>query len=587
MNRAHSKRHGAVIVTRVSTGEQVKHGTSLESQLETCRVKAVELRLPIVAEYEDAGVSGALLLSREGMQAALADIRDGRADTLITANISRLSRDVMHQQDIRRQVEAVGGRVVFCDLNIDLTTPEGDLTFGIFGSFSQYERMLIRDRTMRGRKAKAAEGIQTLRSLSPYGYHIVSKADVLRGTYPADQLGHYIVMQEQAAIVRRMFACVASGTHSMPMLSRDLNAEGVPAPKGGLHWRSSTIRSILSNPAYKGTPTFGRTRWTVDENRLLRVHQITGEPIRCVRQYRQLPEEEWTYLTAPALIDDSMWEVVQAKLASNKALRGGNPKRARMLSGRVLCPVCGGGMQAGPKSSGGRIYYACGRHRKSRDEIGTSVCHASLYEIAVTEQAVMAAVEDACTRPEAIAAAVAAYAGSQEKGLDATEVRHELNSIDRMLKELADQEAATVAAQVRGIMAGASADAYAVFFADIAAKRKDLEDRRGQLTTRLNMRRLGRKSPQLIRSDRQKHLIDTREVLTSEDVSGAEKRDLLGTIIEKVVCQKGGADIYFLPGVVGDDTLHCMSRQKAQPLICDALSFTSSSKLCSSPHSVT
>lgn len=63
-----------MIVTRVSTSEQVKHGTSLESQAEMCRAKALSLSLPIVAEYEDAGISGGFLLLREGMQKTLADI---------------------------------------------------------------------------------------------------------------------------------------------------------------------------------------------------------------------------------------------------------------------------------------------------------------------------------------------------------------------------------------------------------------------------------------------------------------------------------------------------------------------------------
>jgi hypothetical protein len=36
-------------------------------------------------------------------------------------------------------------------------------------------------------------------------------------------------------------------------------------------------------------------------------------------------------------------------------------------------------------------------------------------------------------------------------------------------------------------------------------------------------------------------------VLRSEHVAGAEKRALVGTVIEKVVCNKEGGDVYFLP----------------------------------------
>ena len=64
----------AVLYARVSTGEQAKEGTSLESQRDACRAKALSLNLPVVAEYEDAGISGGFLLTRPGMQAALADI---------------------------------------------------------------------------------------------------------------------------------------------------------------------------------------------------------------------------------------------------------------------------------------------------------------------------------------------------------------------------------------------------------------------------------------------------------------------------------------------------------------------------------
>ena len=84
MNKPAGKARGAVIVTRVSGQEQAERGTSLETQRDACRVKALALGLPIVAEYEDAAISGAFLLSRKGMQDAIADLQAGRADTLIT-----------------------------------------------------------------------------------------------------------------------------------------------------------------------------------------------------------------------------------------------------------------------------------------------------------------------------------------------------------------------------------------------------------------------------------------------------------------------------------------------------------------------
>jgi len=45
-------------------------------------------------------------------------------------------------------------------------------------------------------------------------------------------------------------------------------------------------------------------------------------------------------------------------------------------------------------------------------------------------------------------------------------------------------------------------------------------------------------------------LLDTARVLTSEAVLGQEKRDLIGSVISRVVCQVGGADVHYLPGVL-------------------------------------
>jgi site-specific DNA recombinase len=151
-------KHRAVIYTRVSTEEQASTGTSLESQIAACLAKAESLGARVVATHEDAGVSGAYYATRPGLQSALAMIDEGRVDTLIVANVSRLSRDGEHQAAIAKRVRRAGGRIVFCEQSFE-ESPEGELSFGIFGQFAQYERQVIRSRTMKGRRKRAEEGI--------------------------------------------------------------------------------------------------------------------------------------------------------------------------------------------------------------------------------------------------------------------------------------------------------------------------------------------------------------------------------------------------------------------------------------------
>jgi hypothetical protein len=103
-----------------------------------------------------------------------------------------------------------------------------------------------------------------------------------------------------------------------------------------------------------------------------------------------------------------------------------------------------------------------------------------------------------------------------------------------------------------GTRAGASPDAYSEIFADIAVQRKDFENQRGILSRQIKNSRNGNTSDHpTIDQLWQKGFTETVEVLNSEIVTGAEKRGLVGRVIERIVCHKEGGDVYFAPGVFG------------------------------------
>jgi len=573
MNKPTNYAHGAVIVTRVSTGEQVKHGTSLDSQKDACRQKALALSLPIVAEYEDGGISGAFLLMRPGMQAAIADIQAGRADTLICTNIDRYSRDREHQERIKKDVRAAGGRIVFCDMHFE-DTPEGDLQFNIAGDFAVYERQRFRARAMEGKRKKVADGNQITRGVSPYGYHIPTKADVLRRDYPLEQLGRYILVPHRADTLRWVFEQYHSGALSLSEIVRTLNAEGVPTARGNGPWRVSAMAFMLTNPLYKGAPVAGRWQSRKDETRLLQTNKITGQPLTTSVSSWLAPPENWVPLEAPALVGEDVWDGVQRRLAQNRATRGGNPQRVRMLSGRVVCPQCGGGMEC--SASGGargikRAAYVCGRNRSARLNTGQTVCQRTRYPMAALEQAALLALVCACQQPEMIEAALTEYSQAQSAQAPPSDPRAALAAIGKALAEVASQEAAAIQAQIAGIRAGASPDAYAAVFADLAARRKDLEDARGVMSQALARSR-GAK-PSTARPTRedafQRGLEDVHRALTSEHVPNDQKRKLIGTLIETVTPHADGADVCWLPGLFGSDTFQNMLT--LQPRLMDSL----------------
>ena len=551
-----TRANGAVIITRVSTGEQAKHGTSLESQLEICRAKALSMSMPIVAEYEDAGVSGAYLTLRTGMMAALADIQAGRADTLICANLSRYSRDVQHQQQIKKVVQNAGGRVVFCDMDFE-DTPEGDLAFTLMGGFAEYERKVIRARTMRGKRKRAEEGQQPQRSRSPFGYHVVTKADILRGEYPADMVGRYVVDEAKAVVARRMFLDYASGKTSLPRLALALNQENVPTPGKAVAWHEGTIRVILRNPVYKGQPASGKQKTVTDENRLGQPNLLTGRPLTTMITRRRVSEDEWIPLSAPPLVSIDIWDAVQARFSKMNAIYGGSPKRTRMLSGLAVCPHCGGGAITRYQTANGKQYryLVCSASRKARWRGLAPICHSDVYPMATVEEAALTAVREAYSRPESIAQAIAVYkSGQRAKPASPDAGVKEMADIEEALKQLANDEAAAVQAQIAGMQAGASAHAYAAVFGDLAARRKDMEDRRGVLSRQQAQGKLKPTQASPKEADMTRNaLADAWRVLTDPAVEGARKRQILGTIVQRVVCKKDGAQVAFVPGLFMDE----------------------------------
>ena len=84
-------------------------------------------------------------------------LREG--DTVIICELTRLSRSVKDLFDLVEQVEKAGANIKSLkEPWLDTTTPQGRLLFTIFSGVSQFERELIRERTMEGLASARARG---------------------------------------------------------------------------------------------------------------------------------------------------------------------------------------------------------------------------------------------------------------------------------------------------------------------------------------------------------------------------------------------------------------------------------------------
>ncbi|AKH99211.1 site-specific recombinase, DNA invertase Pin [Hoeflea sp. IMCC20628] len=95
---------------------------------------------------------------RSGLESCIKALRSG--DTLVVWKLDRLGRDLRHLvttvDDLHKR--GVGFRVLSGQTPIDTSTAQGKLMFGIFASLAEFERELIRERTIAGLQSARARG---------------------------------------------------------------------------------------------------------------------------------------------------------------------------------------------------------------------------------------------------------------------------------------------------------------------------------------------------------------------------------------------------------------------------------------------
>jgi DNA invertase Pin-like site-specific DNA recombinase len=77
---------------------------------------------------------------------------------VVVWRLDRLGRSLRHLIDVFADLDARGIAVVSLTENLDTTTPGGRLVFHVFGALAEFERDLIRERTMAGLAAARARG---------------------------------------------------------------------------------------------------------------------------------------------------------------------------------------------------------------------------------------------------------------------------------------------------------------------------------------------------------------------------------------------------------------------------------------------
>lgn len=215
----------AIGYIRVSTDKQVTEGVSLEAQEAKIRAWADLNDYELIAIYSDEGISGSSMNKRDGLKAALKEVKKGMA--LVAYSLSRLSRSVEDTLAISRQLDKAGADMVSLSEKIDTTGAAGRMIFNMLAVLAQFERDQIAERTQSALRHKKATG--KVYSPTPYGFEAIN--------------GELIKVAAEADVVAEIVEARKSG-QTLQQIADGLNAQGIPT-KMGKAWQPATIHLLL------------------------------------------------------------------------------------------------------------------------------------------------------------------------------------------------------------------------------------------------------------------------------------------------------------------------------------------------------
>jgi len=330
----------AAIYVRVSTARQAERDLSIPDQIVQCRTWCSRQDIEVVRVFSEPGAS-ALDEDRPVFQEMIhtAKRTDKPFDLVVVHSLSRFSRDSLHSELYIRELRKAGVELISITQEVG-QDPTGEMFRKLLHIFDEHQSRETAKHVHRAMLENARQGFWN-GSRPPYGY----------GVEIAERRGNkdkkVLVIDEAEARVVRMIFDMASGTEGRPMgvkaIATWFNERGIL--RRGRRFTTGGVHDILTSTTYHGLHHFNRTD---------------------SRNGRSRPPSEWVPFVVPAIIDEKVFNAVQALLQSRA------PKRVAprivnsptLLAGVARCGHCGAALIQNTGKGGQYRYYCCSTRLK-------------------------------------------------------------------------------------------------------------------------------------------------------------------------------------------------------------------------------
>lgn len=290
------------VYTRKSSEEGLEQSfNSLHAQREACEAFILSQRHKgwsvVATAYDDGGFSGGTM-ERPALKALLADIAAGNVDVVVVYKIDRLTRSLFDFAKIVETFDAHKVSFVSVTQSFNTTTSMGRLTLNVLLSFAQFEREVTGER-IRDKFAASKKRGMWMGGNIPLGYDLKDRKLVINKK-EAETILTIFRLYAEFGTVLRMKAEV-----DRLKLRTKLHESESGAARGGLPFRAGHLYTILGNPLYRGDVKHKGAVYAGDHE---------------------------------AIIDQSLWDKVQAQFVSNTAVRrsGKSLKDPSLLAGLLF-----------------------------------------------------------------------------------------------------------------------------------------------------------------------------------------------------------------------------------------------------------